>query len=325
LSDVRHHAVQVPATTANLGPGFDAFGAAVGLHLYARSLPRDAQADRVVTTGAGAGDEGDIPTGDDNLLWRSLVAFCEHAGADVPDVAVRVTTAIPLERGLGSSSSAIVAGLGLGRALTGAAVGDVTLCEVATGIEGHPDNVVPAILGGLTACVTDTAGALVVRRVQPAPRLRPVVLVPDTRQSTAEARGVLPESLSRADVATETARGAHVVGALAGLWPAAAGATADLLHEPARLAVMGPTGEAVEALRAGGVHAWLSGAGPSVAAAVSDVETGHLALLDEVAAATGMTVHRLDWDLRGLVGCPDDGCGLAGVGGCAQCPREGVR
>ncbi|MFP5310337.1 MAG: homoserine kinase [Actinomycetes bacterium] len=325
MTDVRHHAVQVPATTANLGPGFDAFGAAVGLHLYARSLPRDAQPERVATTGAGAGDDGDLPTGDENLLWRSLVAFCEHVGVEVPDVAVRVTTSIPLERGLGSSSSAIVAGLGLGRALTGAVVGDVELCELADRLEGHPDNVVPAILGGLTACTTDGDGRLVVRRVQPAPRLRPVVLVPQTRQSTSEARGVLPETLTRAEVAVETGRGAHVVGALAGLWPAEASATADLLHEPARLAVMEPTGAAVTALRAGGVHAWLSGAGPSVAAAVADLEADHHALLDAVATEHGMTVHRLDWDLRGLLACPDDGCGLAGVGGCAQCPREGVR
>lgn len=321
MPDVRHHAVQVPATTANLGPGFDAFGAAVDLHLYARTVPRQAQRDRVVTTGEGVGEV----TGDDrNLVWRSFVSFAEHVGVAVPDVALLVANEIPLERGLGSSSAAIVAGLALGRAVTGAAVGDVALATLADAIEGHPDNVVPAVLGGLTASVVADDGQLVIRRVTPHPRLRPVVLVPEVRQNTVEARGVLPDALPRPDVARQAARAGHVLGALAGLWPAAAGAATDLLHEPPRLEVMAATGRVVAELRAAGAHAWLSGAGPSAAAAVP---VRDLALLDRVrgvAAAAGFGCLELDWDLRGVVVCPEDGCGLAGRPGCVQCPRRRV-
>lgn len=321
MTELRHHAVQVPATTANLGPGFDALGAAVTLHLHARTLPAAAYPVRVTTSGEGAGD---VPEGDDNLLWRSFVRFCDETGRPVPDVCIRVSNAIPLERGLGSSSAAIVAGLGLARAVTGAEVGDLELARIADAIEGHPDNVVPAILGGLTASVVDDDGRLVVRRVAPHPRLRPVALVPSARQRTDEARDALPDGLPRADVAREAARAGHVVGGLAGLWPVAPTAATDLLHEPPRLEVMSATGRVVRDLRSAGVHAWLSGAGPSVAAAVPAVDDGSLATVREVAERHDVRLHELDWDLRGLHACPDDGCGLTGSGGCVQCPRQRV-
>ncbi len=318
---IRHHALHVPATTANLGPGFDAFGAAVSRYLYARSLPRGEQTERVVTTGEGAGE---VVTGDDNLVWRCVVRFCEEHDLAVPDVALRVENRVPLERGLGSSSAAIVAGLAMARAVTGAAVGDLDLVVLATDIEGHPDNVAPAILGGFVACVTDAAGALVTRRAQPAPRLRPVALVPETRQLTTAARGVLPDALSRADVATQTARGGHVVGAILGAWPVAPAAAGDLLHEPPRLAVMAATGAVVGELRDAGLHAWLSGAGPTAMAAVGARDDDALAVCRSVAERHGFVAHALDWDLGGVVACPEDGCALSGRPGCAQCPRERV-
>lgn len=318
---VRHHALHVPATTANLGPGFDAFGAAVSRYLYARSLPREAQTERVVTAGEGAGE---VATGDDNLIWRCLVRFCETHDVAVPDVAIRVTNHVPLERGLGSSSAAIVAGLALARAITDTPVGDLDLVVLANEIEGHPDNVAPAILGGFVACVVDDHGELVTRRAQPATRLRPVALVPDTRQLTTAARGVLPESLSRADVAHQTARGGHVVGALLGAWPAAAGAVGDLLHEPARLRVMTATGAVVGELRERGVHAWLSGAGPTAAAAIPAASGELLGTCREVAERHGFVLHELDWDLGGVVACPDDGCAVSGRRGCVQCPADAV-
>lgn len=321
MPDVRHHAVQVPATTANLGPGFDALGAAVTLHLHARSLPRDAYAERVSTSGEGAGE---LPTGDDNLVWRSFVRFCDEAGVAVPDVCLRVANAIPLERGLGSSSAAIVAGIGLARAATASAVGDLELARLASAIEGHPDNVVPAVLGGLTSTVAADDGTPVVRRVAPHARLRPLVLVPDDRQLTEESRAVLPDVLGRGDAAQEAARAGHVLAGLGGLWPVAPAAAGDLLHEPARLEVMSATGAVVDELRRRGVHAWLSGAGPSVGAAVATHDRDAHAAAHSVADAHGFTLHQLDWDLRGLHVCPDDGCGLTGTGGCVQCPRQRV-
>lgn len=315
---VRHHVVRVPATSANLGPGFDAFGLALDRELLVASRPREAQAQRVVTESDGAGE---LAGGDDNLVWRSLVAFCEHHDVAVPDVALRAVNHVPLERGLGSSSAAIVAGLTLGAALTGTVVGDLDQVRLATTIEGHPDNVAPAVLGGLVACATDDDGQLVVRRLNPAPTLRPVALVPATRQATSAARAVLPETLARADVAEQAARAGHVIGALAGVWPVAAGVAGDRLHEPARFAAMPASGALVAELRRGGVHAWLSGAGPTVVAALDG--DGH-DLVETAAARHGCEVWPTAVDRTGALACPDGGCALAGGGTCVRCPHDAV-
>lgn len=317
-----HHTVRVPATTANLGPGFDAFGMALELHLAVRSRPRTASGPRVTLKGEGA-DE--LPSGDDNLVWTALVAFCEARGVPVPDVALEAVNRIPLERGLGSSSAAIVAGLVLGRDLTGERVGEPELVRLADALEGHPDNVAPAILGGLVACARDGDGVPVVRRIDPLPTALPVVCVPTVRQSTREARAVLPDALPRAEVAEQAARAGHVLGGLAGWWPVEPSLAGDLLHEPARLEVMRPSGELVAALRALGVHAWLSGAGPTVAATVARDEPAAVAAVVAVAERLGFAAHATDWDRAGAVSCPDDGCALAGSGGCARCPREALR
>jgi homoserine kinase len=318
---VRHHTVQVPATSANLGPGYDAFGVALDLHLAVRSLPRDAQNDRMTVGGEGASD---VVTGDDNLVWRALVAFCDHHDLTVPDVALHTMNRIPLERGLGSSSAAIVAGLVMGRALTGATVGERAIVDLATELEGHPDNVGPALLGGLVVCSRGDDATVVTRRVNPTPRLRPILFVPTARQSTSEARTVLPDHLDVADVVLQASRAGHVLGALTGLWPVDPGLGGDRLHEPARAAVMAPSARLLGSLREAGAHAWLSGAGPSVAAAVPDGAQDR-PLLDrcvQLAADEGFVAHLLGFDLSGALACPDDGCALAGQPGCAQCPRE---
>jgi homoserine kinase len=319
VSVLRHHTVQVPATTANLGPGFDAFGLALDLYLTVRTVPRASQSERVRTVG-GTGC-GELATDDGNLVWRSFTAFCAYHDVEVPDVAMVARCEVPLQRGLGSSSAAIVAGLVLARELTGVRIGDRELVTQASLLEGHPDNVAPALLGGLVACATDDAGNVVVRRVNPAPHLRPFALVPTASMATTAARAVVPDTLPRAAVAEQAARAGHVLAALSGTWPVAVEVAGDRLHEPSRLAVMGPTGEVVAALRAVGVHAWLSGAGPSVAAAVPAVGERSEGSIAAIAEAHGFVVHARRFDLAGALVCPDDGCGLAGTGGCVQCPR----
>lgn len=294
-------AVRVPATTANLGPGYDAFGAAVGIHLEARLEPREGGGVRVVCGGEGAGE---LPEGDGNLLWRSFLALSTHAGVQPPDVTVRTDNAIPLERGLGSSSAAIVAGLGLARAALGLAVSDLELVRIATDIEGHADNVAPAVLGGLVAVAGDDDAHLVVRRVQPHARLAPVVLVPDRRQLTTAARDIVPERLERGDAVDQAARAGHVLAALSGLWPVEPRLAGDRLHEPPRLQLMGTTGDLVRGLRDAGIHAWLSGAGPSVCAAVGVRDDGALAAIRTGARSHGFAVHLPGWDLAGLVTLP---------------------
>ncbi|MDX1659916.1 MAG: homoserine kinase [Nitriliruptorales bacterium] len=286
-------AVRVPATSANLGPGFDAFGLALDLHLTARVAER---ADRhVVTTGEG---DNELPGDDGNLVWRSFVAGCERFGVEVPDVTLLVDNHIPLERGLGSSSAAIVAGVGLARALSEATISDQDLATLADELEGHPDNVVPAVLGGLTVSARDDDGALVVRRANPHPALTPIAFVPDARQSTVTARDVVPEVLSAVDAAQQAARAGHVIGALLGVWPADARLAGDRLHEPPRLEVMGAGGALLSDLRSHGFHAWLSGAGPTVVAAVHRGEVGSCMRL---ADGHDFRPVRLGWDLGGLV------------------------
>ncbi|MEX0953258.1 MAG: homoserine kinase [Nitriliruptoraceae bacterium] len=311
--------VRVPATSANLGPGFDAFGLALDRHLVVTSRPRRDGDSRVTTRGEG---EGELATGDDNLVWRSFVAFCDQHGVGVPDVALHARNAIPGERGLGSSSSAIVAGIVLARAVTGTELGDGALVELANELEGHPDNVAPAILGGLVACTTDDHGRLVIRRINPAPHLRPVALVPDQRQSTQRARAHLPEWVTRDDLVAQASRAGIVLGALAGLWPSDPDAATDRLHEPARAEAMPAATELLGVLRRAQVHAWLSGAGPTVVALVDDE-----AALDgvrETATRLGYAAQRVTFDLAGAVVCPAGGCAFAGGGECVQCPRDAV-
>ncbi|GGI03982.1 homoserine kinase [Egicoccus halophilus] len=312
---------RVPATTANLGPGFDAFGLALACELVVRAVP-GGDGPRVTTRGEGAGE---VTEGDDNLVWRSLERLCVEQGVEPPPVRLEVVNAIPLERGLGSSSAAIVAGLVLGRALCDVRVGDRQLVELATEIEGHPDNVAPALLGGLVACARDDDGSLVVRRRNPAPGLRPVAFVPQARQATTAARAVLPATLPRAQVAEQAARAGHVLAGLLGAWPVAAGAAGDRLHEPARLEVMTATGAVLAALRERGLHAFLSGAGPTAVCLLDGTAGVELAELEAIGRAHDVTVRSLRPDLRGAFACADGGCALSGVQRtCAHCPRQGL-
>lgn len=290
--DRRPLRVRVPATSANLGPGYDAFGIALTRHLVAELTPRSDA--RVETVGEGAGE---VATGDDNLVWASLVAFCDEYGVAAPDLSLRVDNRIPLERGLGSSSAAIVAGLVLARAVSGVTVGDRDLVTLATRIEGHPDNVVPALLGGVTVTASTGDGTLVVRRAQPHARLRPVLLVPSQRQNTSAARSVLPTEVALGTAADQAARAGHVLGAFIGAWPVDGRLAGDHLHEPRRLEVMAASGALISALRAEGHHCWLSGAGPAVGAAVThSTPTEPIAAL---ARGRGFELVMLDWDLSG--------------------------
>ncbi len=294
-------AVRIPATTANLGPGFDAFGAAIGLHLEAVAAPRNGRRERVLTQGEGAGE---LPSDDRNLLWRSFLALCDEAGVPAPDVVIDTRNAVPLERGFGSSSAAIVAGLALARAVCHIRVGDLDLVRFAAEIEGHPDNVAPAVLGGLVCAGRSDRGELVVRRAQPHARLIPVAFVPVHRQATSASRAVLPRSLTRDDAVDQTARAGHVLAALLGMWPVALDLAGDRLHEPPRLAAMPVTGALVAELRALGIHAWLSGAGPSACAAIPGRDTAARDRCARIGADKGFAVRVLRWDLAGLLTLP---------------------
>ena len=286
-------AVEVPATSANLGPGFDALAAALDVRTLVAAAPRGPQ--RVVVEGVGAGE---LPTDDRNLVWRAFAAWCVAAGADVPDVSLRTRNTIPLERGMGSSAAAEVGGLALARALVGGTGGDADVIRLAADLEGHPDNAAAAVLGGVVLCWD---GRYI--RFEPSRDLRPVVCIPRTRQATEAARGVLPTHVT---LAAAAANGARTAAVLAGLVGAAAfdpAAMRDVLHEPPRLEVMGASGELVRALRGADVAACLSGAGPSVLAIVRAGDADAVQLVRD-RAGDAFDVLPSGWDRAGARACP---------------------
>lgn len=290
---MEHAAVTVPASSANLGPGFDAFAVAIDLALEAWVMPRGER--RVAAEGEGAAE---LPADDDNLVWRAFAAYCGAFGTPVPDVSLGTRNAIPLERGLGSSAAAAVAGVALARACAGAggrdAGGrDTDLVELAAAIEGHPDNAAAAVLGGLVVCHDGSA-----RRLEPSARLRPVLCVPVARQSTAVARALLPAHVAHAEAAANGARAAAVLAGLAGALAWDPRAMVDVLHEPARFAAMPDTAALVSALRAAGIGACLSGAGPTVLAIVTASDAGAVARVTALAPAGWQVLPRA-WDLAG--------------------------
>lgn len=285
--------VQVPASSANLGPGFDALAAALDLPLIAWTTDREER--RVLAEGEGAGE---LPAGDGNLVWRALAAYCDWAGIPPPAISVRVRSAIPLQRGLGSSAAAAVAGAALGRAITSGGGGDQDLIDLAAALEGHADNAAAAMLGGLCVVVNGRA-----RRLEPSEALRPIACIPTARQSTEVARGLLPAEIPLAAAAANAARTAAVLAGLSGAMAWQPEAMRDVLHEPPRLTAMAASGALVEAVRGAGLGACLSGAGPSVLV-IAPAEDGQAA--DRVIELAGpdWTVLPLRWDRAGAEVCP---------------------
>jgi homoserine kinase len=256
--------VRVPATSANLGPGFDALGLALGLHdeVTARVTPAGC---RVEVTGQGAGE---LPTDDTHLVVRAMLATFDALGARPAGLSLQCRNRIPQARGLGSSSAAIVAGVQLARALViGGAqlLDDAAGLRIAADIEGHPDNVAPCLLGGFTIAWTEDQGARAVR-LAPAPAVHPVVFVPGERALTAAARAALPPVVPHFDAARTAGRAALLVHALTTEPSLLLAATEDRIHQDYRAPAMPATAGLVRALREVGVAAVVSGAGPSVLA-----------------------------------------------------------
>jgi len=253
--------VWVPATVANLGPGFDALGAAIRMHLEIELEPRR---DSVEVMFEGEGAE-QLPADETNLVIRSMNVFFDRIGRRPHGYAVRVRNPIPLQSGLGSSSAAIVGGLTAARVLTGRQVHQADMIEIATEIEGHPDNVLPALLGGLIVCYGGRDG-LRHFRVEPSDRLVPIVAVPRGGFPTAEARKALPTDVAFADAQFTASRAALLVAALvsgAGT-DVLADAMEDKLHEPHRLRLMPESAAVHEQLKEAGLSVSLAGAGPSL-------------------------------------------------------------
>jgi homoserine kinase len=260
--------VRVPATSANLGPGFDALGLALALHddVEVRAL---GSADVVVDV-VGEGAE-DVPSGEDHLVVRALRHGLDHVGAPQTGLHLTCRNRIPHGRGLGSSAGAVVAGLLAARALVAEpeSLDDDVVLRLATELEGHPDNAAPALLGGATVAWSDGDGRdapVHAVRLDVHASLAPIAVVPGTRLATSHARGVLPEQVPHRDAAFQAGRSALLVEALGRRPDLLLPATEDRLHQGYRRPVMAESMALVDALRARGVAAVVSGAGPTVLA-----------------------------------------------------------
>lgn len=281
--------VTVPATSANLGPGFDSVGLALSLR---DSLEGELTGSglTVEVTGEGAGT---VPLDESHLVVRSMRAAFEEMAVPQPGIRLSCRNVIPHARGLGSSSAAIVGGLVLARALTDQDWSDDALLDVAVRLEGHPDNVAPALTGGFTISGTDEHGVVYAVRSPVDPRIVADVFVPPDGVSTELARALLPATVPHADAAADAGAAALLVAALAGrpdqLWRA----TRDFLHQHYRREAMPASLKLVEELRQEGIAAVVSGAGPTVLALVAD----GLDLADR--CPSGWIHHRLAVDTRG--------------------------
>jgi homoserine kinase len=260
--------VTVPATSANLGPGFDALGLALDLRdrLEAEVLPTG-----LVVEVDGAGSD-DVPRDERHLVVRALRLGLQSLGETPSGLRLTCRNVIPHARGLGSSSAAIVGGLALARALVvdGAdRMPDESLFRLAAGLEGHPDNVAPALYGGLVISGRDEGpdgdgGDFYAVSSPVLPTLSAVVLVPPVGVETEVARGLLPDRVAHADAAANSGRAALLVSALAHRPDQLLRATHDLLHQRFRRPAMPDTIDLVADLRAAGLAATVSGAGPTV-------------------------------------------------------------
>ncbi|SCL41807.1 homoserine kinase [Micromonospora aurantiaca (nom. illeg.)] len=263
--------VRVPATSANLGPGFDALGLALGRHDDVTAEVTDGGV-RVSVTGEGAGE---LPSDERHLIVTAMRATFDALGAQPAGLALECVNRIPQARGLGSSSAAIVAGVLAARALVAGGdrrMDDDAALRLAAELEGHPDNVAPCLLGGFTIAWTEPGGARAVS-LPVAPAVRPTVFVPAERGLTSVARAALPATVPHADAASNAGRAALLVHALTADPALLLPATVDRLHQEQRAPGMPATAALVGELRAAGVAAVVSGAGPTVLA-LSEVPAG---------------------------------------------------
>lgn len=283
--------VRVPASTANLGPGFDALGMALGLYDTVEATVTGG-ATTVEVTGEGAGD---VPTDESHLVVRALRAAADALGVDLPGVSLRCHNVIPHARGLGSSAAAIVAGVAAAYGLAGKPVDEDAL-QIAAEFEGHADNVAASLYGGLVLAWSEGPRYRALR-LEPHPDLAPVVLIPDKQSATSVTRGLLPDNIPHNDAAFAAGRCALAVHALTARPDLLLSATEDRLHQDYREPAWPDTMRMVRELRGNDVPATVSGAGPTVFALPSGgvlpagLDTTGFAVRALPVARTGVTIE----------------------------------
>ncbi|HEY2995390.1 MAG TPA: homoserine kinase [Methylomirabilota bacterium] len=292
--------VRVPATSANLGAGFDALGLA--LALYNEVTATEADGVTVALEGQGSGR---LPTGGDNIVARGVRQAYDAAARPFKGVALTCVNRIPTARGLGSSAAAWVGGLLAGNALLGGPLSREALLALAARAEGHPDNAAAALYGGLTVSCALGDGRIATVSLPVPGTLRWIVLVPETTSSTADARAVLPDSVPRGDAVFNVQRVSLLLAGLqSGRVDVLAAALDDRLHQPYRRRFFPWMTAVIDAAReAGALGGVLSGAGPSVLAAVSGDADAVARAMEGALAAAGLRgrAHTLAVDTEGAV------------------------
>lgn len=303
--------LHIPATTANMGPGYDSFGMAVDLH----NKLTVSRADKFSVEIFGEG-KNSLATDENNLIVKACGDAYNALGFSMPPLKFSCTNYIPNTRGLGSSSAALVGGLAAGLVLCGkdlhAPATKQLLLQMAAEIEGHPDNVAPAIYGGFQVAIKTEAGWITQRINVPA-GLQTVLFIPDMEMRTSKARGILKDDVPRSSAVFNLARASMLVNCFStGRLEALRYATCDALHQPQR-GTMFPIEPIVNAALDSGAHgAWLSGAGSTIMAITGghgtnvDADTLATAMAQEVAHAMSTEAKKRDITGRIRITTPVD-------------------
>jgi homoserine kinase len=283
--------VTVPASSANLGPGFDALGLALGLYDVVEVLVTDTRL-KVEVIDAGAGAVADVPTDETHLVVRALRRACAYLQLRPPGLHLRCYNKIPHARGLGSSAAAVVSGIAAGYALAERPL-DADALQLAAEFEGHADNAAASLLGGFVIAWSE-GGRFYGERLAPHPSIRPLLAIPDLCSSTDATRGLLPEHVPHPDAAFTAGRSALVAHAMTSRPELLLPATEDKLHQDYRASAYPASARLVRELRAQGVAATISGAGPTVLALTTS------GILPPGVGVTGFEVRELPLDLPGV-------------------------
>lgn len=284
--------VRVPASSANLGAGFDCLGLSLPLYTTVRVQP--AATTEVQPLGALLAG---TPADESNYVYRCMADLAQELGQTLPPLRLEIESEIPLARGLGSSAAALLAGLLAANTVLGTPLSQAEVLHCASRLEGHPDNVAPALLGGIVVATFDGKEAQPLR-ISPPQSLGVTLLIPDFELSTSEARKVLPSAYSRADTVFTASHAALTVGALmAGRLDLLAEAMRDKLHQPYRAPLVPGLVQVLAGATAhGALGAALSGAGPTVLC-LRDLTQPSKPLhqfLQEVMAAQGLEGRVID-------------------------------